>query len=192
MQIGPLLRVEPGERPTIVLPLEVECAVRGVSSDGRSGAEAGVIVTGEDQNGDPHRTVQGWRPDFRIGRTAEDGSLTLPRLPDEQLRLTVHAPGRGADERSGFEQGTVRLVAAAPPNTVSLRVVDSDGEPVPKVLVREGPELWPAGITDDEGIARIVPSGGASRRLLVIVMSRHSRRYMRYHSLRTCNRGKQQ
>lgn len=142
----PLPLVEETELPPAVPPEDAGAALVVWNAAGRPAVGVWVFAEGEEEAPLPG----GWRIAPRIGRTQEDGSLTLPRLASEALRVRAFF-GAGVEvAREAFREGDLRLGTAVFPER-KLRVVDTRGQGVAGVLVRLGEAAWPAGLTDAEG-----------------------------------------
>jgi hypothetical protein len=150
MQLGPLFVLEPEELPSVPLCLDAGARLRVLDEEGRSVRGAWIVASTEEQSASEHRATGGWQPELRVGLTADDGSLTLPRFAEERLRVSLHAPGRVEVSRADFQEGILRL-AASSREILRLQVVTPGGGPVSGVLVRSGATLWPAGLTDADG-----------------------------------------
>jgi hypothetical protein len=156
MQYGPLLLLEPEELPPLVLPQDVGLRLRIADDGGRPVAQAWVLA---EPGASAPRSAEAWWPDFRVGRTAADGSLTLPRLDAEPLAAQVFAPGRPEERRAG-DSGEVWKLGRDAGVERLLRLTTSAGEALPGVLVRVGDAAWPQAVSDAGGRARLrVPSG---------------------------------
>lgn len=125
-------------------------------------ARAGLRVYAE---GEPARSL--WAAAPRVGRSAADGSLVLPRLQDERLTLHVFSADGAEEVRTGVAGGPVALGGAAA-EVRRLRVVDPRGAPVAGVLVRRGDAAWPVGFTGADGTLAIAAAGQESPRLLLM------------------------
>ncbi len=156
LSFDPLPLVEPAQLPPAVLPEDGGAAL--VIRDGAGRPAAGLWVLAEAEGEAP--SLAGWRIAPRIGRTAADGSLTLPRLAAETLRVHIFS-GAGREElREGFRGGEIRLGAGAPAER-RLRILDPHGGPVAGVLVRSGEASWPVGLSDADG--RLTMRAGPGR-----------------------------
>lgn len=158
----PLPLVEDLELPAAVLA--PDAGARFVIRT-RDGVQPGlwVFATGA---ADERPGPGGWKTAPRVGRTAGDGSLTLPRLEHESLRLHVFS-GSGAEMiLDSASPGAVTLPPAGASRHV--RVLDTRGAPVPNVLVRRGDLLWPIGMTGADGSIEIAAAGPAEVRLLLV------------------------
>lgn len=158
----PLPLVEETELLPAALPEDVGVALAVRDATGRPAAGVWVLAEGE---GDTP-LLGGWQIAPRIGRTAVNGSLTLPRLANEKLRVRMF-PGAGTEEvREAFLGGDLRLGTAVLPER-KLRVVDARGQGMAGVLVRLGEASWPAGLTDGNGrlAIRAHAEGGVRVRL---------------------------
>ncbi len=162
MTFEPLPLVEETELPPAVPPEDAGMALLARHAAGLPAPGIWVLAEGE---GDAPR-VGGWRAVPRIGRTAADGSLTLPRLASEKLRVRVFSGAGGEEVWEGFSGGELHLGKIAAPER-NLRVVDPRGQAVASVLVRLGEAAWPAGLTDGDGrlTIRTRTDGGARVRL---------------------------
>lgn len=159
MQYGPFLLLEDEELPPARLPREAALRVRIVTESGQPAV--GVWVFAAPAQG--ARRSAGWRPELRVGRTAADGSLTLPRSSGERLRVSVFPSGQSVDVEPSQPEAAIRL---RPPNPASvLRVLAPDATPVEGVLVRMGDQAWPAGLTAADGTVAL-PGGVTSLRLV--------------------------
>src|SRR5215210_2679531 len=141
IRFDPLPLVEDTELPPAVPPKDAGAKLLFRTAQGRAAPDLWVFAGSKEGE----LSLGGWRIAPRVGHTAPDGSLTLPRLDGEELRVScVRSAGR------------------------SLRVVDGRGQPVAGVLVRLGEAAWPVGLTDDAGrIAIRVRDGGVPRLRLV-------------------------
>lgn len=172
MQYGPLLLLEQEELPPLVLPVDVGLRLQIAGDGGRPVPQAWVLA--EPAASTP-RSAEAWWPDFRVGRTAADGSLTLPRLEAELLAATVFAPGLPEQRRTREAGEAWRLERDAGVERL-LRLTTAAGEALPDVLVRVGDAAWPQAVSDAGGRVRLrVPSGSAPPILLVTRDGRQER-----------------
>lgn len=162
MQYGPALLLESEELPPAQLPGDVRLRVRIADEQGRPVAGAWVLAAPA-----AGPAARGWRPEFRVGRTAADGSLTLPRTEGERLQVSLGASGRTEQIEPGVPEAAIQL-RPRHETTVSLRVVTPDSAPVEGVLVRVGEQAWPAGATGSDGTVAVpvVPGETVRARLL--------------------------
>ncbi|HEX6903329.1 MAG TPA: carboxypeptidase regulatory-like domain-containing protein [Thermoanaerobaculia bacterium] len=151
MQYGPLLALEAEELPAVRLPQDAGARIRLVAEDGQPVAGAWIVAS---TAGEVTFRGGGWRPEFRVGRSASDGSLSLPRLEDERLQVSVFAPGRSEERLTDFQTGTIRLQPAREKSLV-LQAAAPDGAPVAGLLVRMGDQSWPVGQTAADGTVRL-------------------------------------
>lgn len=159
LQYGPFLLLENEELPPVRLPRDTALRVRVITESGSPAAGAWVLAEPAERS----RRSVGWRPEFRVGRTAADGSLTLPRSSGEQLRVSVFPSGQSMNVESSRSEAEIRLRPAAP--AVMLQVLAPDATPVEGVLVRMGDQAWPAGLTAADGTVSL-PGGVTSLRLV--------------------------
>jgi protocatechuate 3,4-dioxygenase beta subunit len=97
--------------------------------------------------------VDGWRPASRFGWVGASGAIVLPRAAAERLDLTVVPPNRvELISASEIEHGRI-VVPAHPLRSVTVRAVDSEGQPVSGLLVGVGDIAWPVGRTGEDGRA---------------------------------------
>jgi hypothetical protein len=162
MQYGPLLLLESIELPPLVLPADAGFHLQVTEDDGRP--VAGAWIFGEPAGAG---RAEGWRPDFRVGRTAADGTLALPRLDGEALMAEILAPGRAWQERAQAPGG-VRKLDRDPGMERRFRVVDAAGRGVPDVLVRAGDLAWPQAVSDSEGKVSIRVRAGEPAPILLV------------------------
>jgi protocatechuate 3,4-dioxygenase beta subunit len=157
MQCSPLSLVEDRELPPVALARaeEIRTVVRDTS--GQPLVDAWVFAASSEERREIGQGIESWRPDFRLGRTGADGSITFSRLKEEQLDVSVLLPGR-AEHRRLARDGETITVAAGRAAVRPLRVVSAKGEPLQNVLVRAGELAWPIGLTDTEGRIRIAPA----------------------------------
>lgn len=141
----PLPLVEEIELPPALLPDDTGSPLVVRDTTGRPAAGLWVFAESEEDALVPG----GWRIAPRVGQTAADGSLAIPRLLQETLRVRVFFGAGGEVVRDAFTGGDLRLAAAT--TRWALRVVDPRGREVPGVLVRLGEASWPAGLTDAGG-----------------------------------------
>ncbi len=141
----PLPLVEETELPPAALPEDAGAALVVRDAVGHPAAGVWVLAEGEEETS----LLGGWRIAPRVGRTAGDGSLTLPRLANEKLRVRAFF-GAGIEEVWEAFPGDLRLSISQFLER-RLRVVDSKGQGVADVLVRLGDAAWPVGLTDGEG-----------------------------------------
>jgi hypothetical protein len=141
----PLPLVEETELPPVLLLEDAGAPLVVRNATGRPAA--GIWVFAESEEDVP--LSGGWRIAPRVGRTSADGSIAIPRLAHETLRIRAYFGTGGEVTRDAFIKGDLRLDAATIRR--ALRVIDSQGRGVPEVLVRFGEASWPAGLTDSEG-----------------------------------------
>ena len=141
----PLPLVEETELPPAALPEDAGAALLVRDAAGQPAAGVWVLAEGEEDTS----VLGGWRIAPRVGRTAGNGSLTLPRLANEKLRVRAFF-GAGIEEVWEAFPGDLRLSTSQFLER-RLRVVDSKGHGVADVLVRLGDAAWPVGLTDGEG-----------------------------------------
>lgn len=146
LTFGPFSLVEEMEIPPAMLPANVGATI--VVRTSESKPAAGLWVFAESDGERP--SLGGWRPAPRVGRSAADGSIALPRLDGERLRVRVFSGDGVEDVREGFQGGELRLSAEVSSKR-RLRVVDARGEPMEGVLVGLGEADWPAGLTAADG-----------------------------------------
>jgi hypothetical protein len=172
MQYGPLLLLEPEELPPLIPPADVSILLQIADDGGLPVAQAWVLA--EPGTAVP-RSSGAWWPDFRVGRTAADGSLTLPRLDAEPLAATVFAPGLPEQRRAEIAGGVWRLGRDVGVERL-LRLTTPAGEALPDVLVRVGDAAWPRAVSDAGGSVRLrVPVGPSPPVVLVTRDGRQER-----------------
>lgn len=151
MQYAPLLLLERQELPPVTLAAETgDTRVVVQDAAGRPLAGVWVFAASSDERKTKRRAAAGWSPDFRVGRTLADGSISLPGRSGERLDVSVFPPGRAEVRRLDVEGGTI-TVPAGGDAAWRVRVVSLKGEPVAGVLVRAGDLAWPVGLTDADG-----------------------------------------
>ena len=155
MEYGPLLALEAEELPAVQLSLDAGTRIRTVPG-------ALVVASGEAVS----RTGS-WRPELRMGRTAADGSLTLPRAEGERLQVSILLPGKPEVLQPGFEEGTIQIQPAREVS-LTLKAVGPDGAPVEGLLLRAGEQSWPVGRTAADGTVRLPVREGAITRLRLV------------------------
>lgn len=139
LQYGPVLLLEDEELPVALIPRDAGLRVRVQSESGQPAAGVWVLAT---PAGEAVQRSAGWRPEFRVGHTAADGALTLPRTGDERLRVSVFPSGQTTEVEPSLLETTVRL---RPPGRASvLQVLAPGALPAAGVLVRVGEHAWPA------------------------------------------------
>ena len=84
----PFLPVEAEELPAVQLSPDAGTRLR-VIAEGQTVPGAWVVASAVAVS-----RAGSWRPGLRMGRTAADGSLTLPRAEGERLQVSVFLPGR--------------------------------------------------------------------------------------------------
>ncbi len=160
---GPLPLVAGTDLPPAFLAPDAGARLRVRYPDGRPAAGLWVFARGGSAR---VRGRGGFQIAPRLGRTAADGTLALPRLEGESLTLHLF-PASGAEEvHEGFTGGEI-VLGPEPARKLSLRGVDGRGEAVPEVLVRRGEMLWPVALADQEGWAEIPARGREPVRLLL-------------------------
>lgn len=145
LSFDPLALVEETELPPAVPPGDVGARLLLRDAAGRGAAGLWVLAEGVAAG-----LPGGWQLAPRVGRTAADGRVALPRLADEKLRVRVFHGMGDEESHSSVADGEVRL-AAALVGERRLRVAGARGEPAAGVLVRVGEAAWPAGLTDTDG-----------------------------------------
>lgn len=89
-----------------------------------------------------------WHPAPRLGRTAEDGTLTLATSRGEVLDLSAVAPGLPEKWLRRSEAAAVEIVLDAGCPRV-VETVDAKGRPVPGAWIAS--QAWELGATDETG-----------------------------------------
>lgn len=159
LQYGPVLLLEDEELPPALLPADAALRVRVVLDGGQPAQGAWVLA----ETADGSRRAAGWRPELRVGRTAADGTLSLPRRSGERLRVSAFPSGQSVDVDPSLPEAAIRLRPPGPARR--LQVVAPDSTPVAGVLVRAGDQSWPAGLTAADGTVSL-PGGVTSLRLV--------------------------
>lgn len=147
MRFGPLALVEDQELPPAMLAEDAGLALRFVTSAGRP--VEGLWVYAEPSAGAP-LAAGSWLPEFRIARTAADGTVSFARAANEPLTVSWFPPSAPPGSRTTAVPATI-TVARPSGKTAQLRVVDRADRGLPGVLLRMGPEAWPMGWTDEAG-----------------------------------------
>ncbi len=160
VQIGPIALVEDLELAPVAPPPDIGVRLEVVDAEGLPVAGARAFSSGDES------AENGWRLDFRLGRTGSDGHLTLPRRPGEKLSLSVFAPAWGEVRLNSFAGGQVRMPPAGALRR--LRVVSENGAPVPGILLRYGVHGWPVGLSDANGVLSLPPSTGKPEELVLV------------------------
>lgn len=87
--------------------------------------------------------------DMEAGTTDENGEVVLPSRPGERVTLRVqspsHAPWRSEVVELPMKTDYVELVRLVPGSTVTVRVLDADGEPLPGERVEHRSPGTPSG-----------------------------------------------
>src|SRR5262245_39605735 len=102
MQYGPLPALEAEELPPVELAQDAGARIQVMTQQGQPVPAAWVVAAAA---GEGALRGSGWRPEFRVGRTAADGSLTLPRFEGEHLQVSIFAPGRSEELLLDFTEG---------------------------------------------------------------------------------------
>ncbi len=167
MQYSPLLLVQDEELPPV--SLTADAGARAVIQDaaGRPQARAWVFAASSDEGRTQGRAVAGWRADFRLGLTGEDGTVSLPRREGERLDVSVFPPGGAELQQLDWAGGTM-TVKAGEAAVHRVRVLSTKGEPAGGVLVRAGGLAWPVGLTDGDGRLQIPRAPGQSGKLRLV------------------------
>jgi carboxypeptidase family protein len=160
VQVGPIALVEDLELAPVAPPRDVGVHLEVIDTGGLPIAGAWGFASGEES------LENGWRLDFRLGRTDADGRLTLPRRPGEKLSLSFFVPSRGEVRLDAFEGGRVHMPPIGTPRL--LRVVYEDGAPLPGILLRYGARAWPVGLSDANGVLRLPPATGKPEELRLV------------------------
>ena len=174
MQHTPLLLAGDEELFPVVLSADVGARLRVTDPSGRPLTGAWVFAADAEESEPGGRVSEGWRTDFRIGRTGADGSLSLPRRRGERLNVSVFPPEGVEETRREIEGGSIAVTARGGAFR-SLRVVMPRGEPLGGVLVRTGDLSWPVGLTDAEGRLRIPRRQGEPTRLRIVAQDGRQR-----------------
>ncbi len=172
-------RADPAHDP-VPLGQRVEVPSTGAAVDVDVTLQRGLVVRGRVLGPDgvtPARSARGLVRAKRHGtgmlvtaQTTNDGEFTLGPLLPGKWTLAAMAPGSTVHRQSEdveVDAGATNVVLRLRPAVELLvRVVDSQGEPVPSVEVRVTPERWPdlRGDSDADGRARIggIPPGTVS------------------------------
>ena len=155
MEYGPFLALDAEEVPAVQMPPDVGARLRTVP-----GALVVASASGEVRAGS-------WRPELRVGRTAADGSLTLPRLEGERLQVSVFIPGRPEVVQPDFQEGTIQLQPAREVS-LALQAVAPDGSPIEGLLLRAGGQAWPVGRTAADGTMLLPVREGETAKLRLV------------------------
>ena len=155
MEYGPFLALEAEELPAVQLLPDVGTRIRSVPGALIVAAEMAVSRAGS------------WRPVLRVGRTAADGSLTLPRFAGERLQVSVFVPGRPETVQPDFQEGTIQLQPSRE-SSLTLQAVAPDGSPVEGLLLRAGDQAWPVGRTAADGTVRLPAREGETLKLRLV------------------------
>lgn len=170
MQYGPLPALDAEELPPVELSQDVGARIQVTTQEGQPVAGAWIVAPATaSAAGEGTSRGGGWRPELRVGRTAADGSLTLPRLDGERLQLSIFAPGRPEELLPDFTEGTVRLQPARATG-LPLQVVTPAGAPVEGVLVRAGSQAWPVGLTAADGTLLVPVRDGEEVKLRLVAL----------------------
>lgn len=164
MQYGPLPALEAEELPPVKLVQDVGARIRLTAQGGQPVRDAWIVAS---TAGEVTSRGSGWRPEFRVGRTAADGSLTLPRFEGERLQVSVFAPGRSEELQPDFQEGTIRLPPARKAGHI-LQAVAPDGAPIEGLLVRVGDHSWPIGLTAADGTVLLPVREGEEVKLRLV------------------------
>ncbi|HKH49700.1 MAG TPA: carboxypeptidase-like regulatory domain-containing protein [Thermoanaerobaculia bacterium] len=163
IRFDPLPLVEDTELPPAVPPKDAGAKLLFRTAQGRAAPDLWVFAGSKEGE----LSLGGWRIAPRVGHTAPDGSLTLPRLDGEELQVHSFTREATEDVHDDVVGGELRI-SSVPSTARILRVVDGRGQPIAGVLVRLGEAAWPVGLTDDAGrIAIRVRDGGVPRLRLV-------------------------
>jgi len=160
VQTGPLALVEDLEVAPVAPPPDAGMELQVVDAQGRPIGGAWAFASGDE------RVENGWRVDFRLGKTAADGRLTLPRRAGESLGLSVLAPAWGEVRVDPFAGGQVRAPAAGAFRR--LRVESAAGAPLAGVILRYGALAWPLAASDADGLLRLPPARAGREELLLV------------------------
>lgn len=157
MQSGLLALVEETELPPVTLREDAGLSLRLIDSSGRPAAGLWVLAEPAGAAGKPQR-IAPWQLDVRIRRADRDGRVDLPRLAGERLAVTWFETGTAALGTRMLEtperQATLTLEAAAGTRK-QIRLVDTEGRALAGLLLRAGPQSWPAGLTDEQGVLQL-------------------------------------
>jgi hypothetical protein len=164
MQYGPLPALDAEELPAVQLSEDAGARIHLVTQQGQPVPGAWVVAAAA---GEGVSKGGGWRPEFRVGRPAADGSLTLPRFDGERLQVSVFVPGRSEEIQPNFTGGTIRLQPARETG-LALQVVTPAGAPAEGLLVRAGNQAWPVGLTAADGTVRVPAREGKEVKLLLV------------------------
>ncbi|HTG34315.1 MAG TPA: carboxypeptidase-like regulatory domain-containing protein [Thermoanaerobaculia bacterium] len=159
LQYAPLAVVEPVELPPAVLIEDVHARFQVISPDGTPAAGVWLYAASE---ASALRAAAGWAIRPRLGLTAADGTLELPRARRERLTALAVA-GAATVKGTGLEGGRLALPAVAG-DLRTIEVQGAEGRPVPGVQIRLGDIQGPAAVTGEDGRVRLaVPAGVPAR-----------------------------
>lgn len=164
MEYGPFLALEAEELPAVQLAPDVGSRIRVAAENGQAVPGAWVVASAA---GEAFSRIGSWRPELRVGRTAADGSLTLPRAEGERLQVSVFLPGRPEVLEPDFQEGTIRIQPAREVS-LTLQAVAPDGSPVEGLLLRAGDQAWPVGRTAADGTVRLPVREGETAKLRLV------------------------
>jgi protocatechuate 3,4-dioxygenase beta subunit len=159
-QLAPVPVAGPVELPPVILSPDAGAPLRLLDAAGRPLAGVWVVASGRE-------TGRDWRLAPRFGRTDAQGSLTLPRLAEEELELSLFAPRQAELVRGGFQGGTIRIPAGGEVWR-TLQVTSRSGEPVGGAVVRLGNRARPFGRTDAAGRLRLPIAADRATPLVVL------------------------
>lgn len=164
MEYGPFLALEAEELPAVQLAPDVGARIRLAAENGQAVPGAWVVASAA---GEALSRVDSWRPELRVGRTAADGSLTLPRAESEHLQVSVFLPGRPEVLQPDFQEGTIQIRPAREVS-LTLQAVAPDGSPVEGLLLRAGDQAWPVGRTAADGTVLLPVREGETAKLRLV------------------------
>jgi protocatechuate 3,4-dioxygenase beta subunit len=164
MEYGPFLALGADELPAVQLSPDVGARIRVAEENGDPVPGAWVVATAA---GEALSRIDSWRPELRVGRTAADGSLTLPRFEGERLQVSAFAPGRPEALQPDFQEGTIQLRPAREVS-LALQAVAPDGSPAAGLLLRSGDRSWPVGLTAADGTVLVPVREGETARLRLV------------------------